>query len=67
MLNTGQSAATNTWDLTSLLLGNNILKTYLLKYVARVIVLADEFAPSEPIPLKFEQFERFASSVDGAS
>jgi predicted nucleotide-binding protein len=28
-----------------------------------VIVLADEFATAEPIPLKFE---RFASSVDGA-
>lgn len=41
----------------------DILKKYLLKHVGRVIVLADEFAPSEPIPLKFE---RFASSVDGA-
>jgi hypothetical protein len=39
------------------------LKKYLLKHVGRVIVLADEFAPTEPIPLKFE---RFASSVDGA-
>lgn len=41
----------------------DILKKYLLKHVGRVIVLADEFAPTEPIPLKFE---RFASSVDGA-
>jgi predicted nucleotide-binding protein len=41
----------------------DILKQYLLKHVGRVIVLADEFAPTEPIPLKFE---RFASSVDGA-
>jgi hypothetical protein len=40
-----------------------VLRTYLLKHVGKVIVLADEFAPSEPIPLKFE---RFASSVDGA-
>lgn len=39
------------------------LKQYLLERVGRVIVLADEFAPTEPIPLKFE---RFASSVDGA-
>ena len=39
------------------------LKTYLLKHVGRVVVLADEFAPTQPIPLKFE---RFASSVDGA-
>jgi Predicted nucleotide-binding protein containing TIR-like domain len=39
------------------------LKKYLLKHVGRVIVLADEFAPTEPIPLKFE---RFAASVDGA-
>lgn len=38
------------------------LKTYLLKHVGRV-VLTDEFAPTQPIPLKFE---RFASSVDGA-
>jgi hypothetical protein len=38
-------------------------KEYLCKYVGRVIVLAEEFAPTEPIPLKFE---RFASSVDGA-
>lgn len=41
----------------------DIFKKYLLKHVGRVIVLADEFAPSQPIPLKFE---RFASSVDGA-
>jgi hypothetical protein len=41
----------------------DIFKKYLLKHVGRVIVLADEFAPTEPIPLKFE---RFASSVDGA-
>ena len=41
----------------------DILKEYLLKYVGQVIVLADEFAPTEPIPIKFE---RFASSVDGA-
>jgi hypothetical protein len=40
-----------------------IFKKYLLKHVGRVIVLADEFAPTEPIPFKFE---RFASSVDGA-
>jgi len=39
------------------------LKDYLLKHVAKVIVLAKEFAPTDPIPLKFE---RFASSVDGA-
>jgi hypothetical protein len=39
------------------------LKTYLLRHVGRVIVLTDEFAPTEPIPIKFE---RFASSVDGA-
>lgn len=39
------------------------LKAYLSKQVGRVIVLADEFAPTEPIPSKFE---RFASSVDGA-
>jgi hypothetical protein len=41
------------------------LKSYLqneLK-VGRVIVLADEFSPTQPIPLKFE---RLASSVDGA-
>jgi predicted nucleotide-binding protein len=41
----------------------DILKRYLLKHVGRVIVLADEFDPTQPIPLKFE---RFASSVDGA-
>jgi len=41
----------------------DIFKNYLLKHVGRVIVLADEFAPTEPISLKFE---RFASSVDGA-
>jgi hypothetical protein len=41
----------------------DLFKEYLLKYVGRVIVLADEFTPTEPIPLKFE---RFASSVDGA-
>lgn len=41
----------------------DVLKTYLLEHVGRVIVLADEFAPTEPIPTKFE---RFASSVDGA-
>lgn len=39
------------------------LKQYLLEHVGRVVVLADEFAPSQPIPVKFE---RFASSVDGA-
>ena len=39
------------------------LKDYLLKSVGRVIVLADEFANTDPIPLKFE---RFAASVDGA-
>jgi len=41
----------------------DLFKAYLLRHVGRVIVLADEFAPTEPIPLKFE---RFASSVDGA-
>lgn len=41
----------------------DIFKKYLLNHVGRVIVLADEFAATEPIPLKFE---RFASSVDGA-
>jgi hypothetical protein len=41
----------------------DLFKEYLLRHVGRVIVLADEFAPTEPIPLKFE---RFASSVDGA-
>ena len=40
-----------------------VLKEYLLKHVGHVIVLADEFAPTQPIPLKFK---RFASSVDGA-
>lgn len=39
------------------------LKTHLLQYVKRVIVLADEFDPTQPIPVKFE---RAASSVDGA-
>ena len=39
------------------------LKAHLLKHVKRVIVLADEFDPTQPIPLKFE---RAASSVDGA-
>jgi hypothetical protein len=39
------------------------LKAYLSDRVGRVIVLADEFANTEPIPIKFE---RFASSVDGA-
>jgi len=41
----------------------DILKKYLLQHVGRVIVLTDEFAPTDPIPVKFE---RFASSVDGA-
>lgn len=41
----------------------DVLKKYLLKHVGRVIVLADEFANTDPIPLKFE---RIASSVDGA-
>jgi hypothetical protein len=41
----------------------DILKEYLLEHVGRVVVLADEFAPTEPIPL---MLERFASSVDGA-
>ena len=41
----------------------NVLKDYLLRYVNRVIVLADEFDPTQPIPIKFE---RAASSVDGA-
>lgn len=41
----------------------DIFKEYLLKHVGRVIVLADECTPTEPIPLKFE---RFAASVDGA-
>lgn len=39
------------------------LKTHLLQYVKRVIVLADEFDSTQPIPIKFE---RAASSVDGA-
>ena len=42
---------------------HDTLKQYLLKHVGRVIVLADEFTPMEPIPLKFE---RIASSADGA-
>ena len=41
----------------------DIFKEYLLKHVGRVIVLVDEFANTEPTPLKFE---RYASSVDGA-
>jgi hypothetical protein len=41
----------------------NLLKRHLLQKVGQVIVLTDEFAPTEPIPLKFE---RYASSVDGA-
>ncbi len=41
----------------------DVFKKYLLEHVGRVIVLADEFAATEPIPLKFE---RAASSVDGA-
>jgi hypothetical protein len=41
----------------------DLFKQYLLERVGRVIVLADEFAPTDPIPLKFE---RYASSVDGA-
>jgi predicted nucleotide-binding protein len=44
-------------------LDRDTLKAYLSRQVGRVIVLADEFAPTEPIPSKFE---RFASSVDGA-
>jgi len=39
------------------------LKQYLLQYAGRVIVLTDEYAATDPIPVKFE---RFASSVDGA-
>lgn len=39
------------------------LKRYLLDHVRRVIVLADEYSPSQPIPIKFE---RYAASVDGA-
>jgi hypothetical protein len=41
----------------------DLLKKYLLQYVKLVIVLADEFDPTQPIPIKFE---RAASSVDGA-
>jgi hypothetical protein len=41
----------------------DVLKEYLLRYVKRVIVLTDEFDPTQPIPIKFE---RAASSVDGA-
>ena len=44
-------------------LDRDSLKAYLGRHVGRVIVLADEFAPTEPIP---DKFERFASSVDGA-
>jgi len=39
------------------------LKRYLQERVRRVVVLADEYAPTEPIPIKFE---RYAASVDGA-
>jgi hypothetical protein len=41
----------------------DVFKEYLLKHVGRVIVLTDEFAPTAPIPIKFELA---ASSVDGA-
>ena len=41
----------------------NGLKEHLLHNVKKVIVLADEFDPTQPIPIKFE---RAASSVDGA-
>lgn len=41
----------------------DVLKQHLLQHCGRVIVLADEFAPTQPIPLKFE---RYAASVDGA-
>ena len=41
----------------------NLLKKHLSTRVGDVMVLADEFNPTEPIPLKLE---RFASSVDGA-
>lgn len=41
----------------------DVLKQRLLQQGGRVIVLTDEFAPSQPIPLKFE---RYAASVDGA-
>ena len=40
------------------------LKEYLLLHVGRVVVLADEYAATQPIPQKVE---RFAASVDGAS
>ena len=39
------------------------LKRYLAPMTGRVVVLADEFEPTESIPLKFE---REAASVDGA-
>jgi hypothetical protein len=41
----------------------DLLKQYLSEYSGSVIVLADEYGATEPIPIKFE---RFASSVDGA-
>ncbi len=41
----------------------NLLKRYLAGAAGAVIVLADEFDPTQPIPIKLE---RFASSVDGA-
>jgi hypothetical protein len=42
----------------------NILKSHLESLSAgKVVVLADEFNPGEPIPTKFE---RYAASVDGA-
>jgi len=41
----------------------DVLKNYLSQHAGRVIVLADEFDPTQPIPIKLE---RFASSVDGA-
>jgi hypothetical protein len=44
----------------------DVLKTHVLKnidHVKKVIVLADEFDPTQPIPIKFE---RAAASVDGA-
>lgn len=41
----------------------DVLKRYLTRFSGSVIVLADEYAATEPIPIKFE---RFASSVDGA-
>lgn len=40
-----------------------VLKDYLSRQAGRVIVLGDEFDPTQPIPVKLE---RFASSVDGA-